>query len=243
MSASHGARPEKGKVIVLQHAESENLGTMEEALAACGVAFEYVRTFEGQAIPADVDGATGLIVMGGPMGVYETDRYPFLRQEMKLMEAFLKAERPILGVCLGSQLLATTLGAPVRKGRKKEIGWFEIQLNRASVQDTLWNGQHSPFVAYHWHGDIFDLPKGAVALASSDLTPVQSYRFGDRAYGILFHLEVTENHIRKMLDEFAEEIREENLSAGEILQESKSFLPPLQQVGAAVFQHWIDLLS
>lgn len=243
MSATHEAAKGNRRVIVLQHAESENLGTMEDALAAGGVAFEYVRTFEGQAVPADVDGATGLIVMGGPMGVYETDRYPFLGQEMKLMEAFLKADRPILGVCLGSQLLAAALGAPVRKGRKKEIGWFEIQLNAASAEDALWNGQRSPFVAYHWHGDIFDLPKAAVALASSDLTPVQSYRFGDRAYGILFHLEVTENHIRKMLDEFAGEIREENLSADEILQESKSFLPPLQQVGTAVFQHWIDLLS
>lgn len=243
MSTPQGAGTAKGKVIVLQHAQSENLGIIADALNSRGVPFEYLRTFEGQAIPSGVDEAAGLIVMGGPMGVYETDRYPFLRQEMKLMEAFLKAERPILGVCLGSQLLAAALGAAVRKGRKKEIGWFEIQLNAAASQDSLWNGQRTPFVAYHWHGDIFDLPKGAVALASSDLTPVQSYRFGKAAYGVLFHLEVTENHIRKMLDEFTGEIREENLSAGKILEESKSFLPPLQEVGAAVFHRWIDLLS
>jgi GMP synthase (glutamine-hydrolysing) len=230
-------------VIVLQHAASENLGTIEDALTACGVAFEYVRSFEGQPVPSGVDGASGLIVMGGPMGVYETDKFPFLRQEMNLMEAFLKAERPILGVCLGSQLLAAVLGAPVKKGRAKEIGWFPVRLAPASAADALWKDQPSPIVAYHWHGDIFDLPKGAVALASSDITPLQSYRFGDRAYGILFHLEVTETHIRKMLDEFAGEIRQEKLSASEILKKSEAFLPPLQKVGASVFGRWIDLGS
>ena len=242
MSAPQGEGAAKGKVIVLQHAQSENLGTIADALSSSNIPFEYVRTFEGQSIPSGVHGAAGLVVMGGPMGVYETGRYPFLLHEMKLMEAFLKAERPILGVCLGSQLLAAAFGAAVRKGRKKEIGWFEIQLNAAAAQDALWKGQRSPFVAYHWHGDIFDLAKGAVALASSDLTSIQSYRFGKCAYGILFHLEVTELHIRKMLGEFAGEVEEENLSSDEILQQNKSFLPPLQEIGAGVFRRWIDLL-
>ena len=243
MGTPQGAGTAKGKVIVLQHAASENLGTIADALSSRNVPFEYVRTFEGHAIPSGVDGAAGLIVMGGPMGVYETERYPFLLQERKLIEAFLKAERPILGVCLGSQLLAAALGAEVRKGRKKEIGWFEIQLNAAAAQDALWKGQRSPFFAYHWHGDIFDLPEGAVALASSDLTPIQSYRFGPCAYGILFHLEVTGLHIQKMLGEFAGEIEEENLSSEEILQQGKAFLPPLQEMGASVFRRWIDLLA
>lgn len=243
MGTPQEAGTAKAKVIVLQHAASENLGTIADALGSRNVPFEYVRTFEGQAIPAGAEGAAGLIVMGGPMGVYETGRYPFLLQERKLIEAFLKTERPILGVCLGSQLLAAALGAGVRKGRKKEIGWFEIQLNAAAAQDALWKGQGSPFVAYHWHGDIFDLPTGAAALASSDLTPIQSYRFGKCAYGILFHLEVTEPHIRKMLGEFAGEIEEENLSSNEILQQGKSFLPPLQEIGAGVFRRWIDLLD
>jgi len=231
------------KVLVLQHAESENLGTIEDALKTGGAAFHYVRTFDGESIPHDADGSSGLIVMGGPMGVYETDRFPFLVQEMKLIEAFLQAQKPILGVCLGSQLLAAALGATVRKGRKKEIGWFPIQLSAAGEQDALWADQPSRFVAYHWHGDIFDLPKGAVALASSDITPVQSFRFGERAYGILFHLEVTERHIGKMLDEFADEIRQENLNAAEILKQAESHLPPLKQIGATVFRRWTEFVS
>jgi GMP synthase (glutamine-hydrolysing) len=229
-------------VLVLQHAESENLGTIEDALTAGGVAFDYIRTFEGQPVPDDVDESSGLIVMGGPMGVHETDRFPFLIRELKLIEAFLEAQRPILGVCLGSQLLAAALGATVRKGRKKEIGWFPVELTPASRRDSLWNGQPSRFAAYHWHGDIFDLPKEAVQLASSEITPVQSYRFGDLAYGMLFHLEVTEGHIKSMLNEFASEIRRGNLSPDGILKQGESLLPLLQQIGATIFRRWTELV-
>jgi GMP synthase (glutamine-hydrolysing) len=230
------------RVLVLQHAESENLGTIEDALTAGGVAFDYIRTFEGQPVPNDVCESSGLIVTGGPMGVYETDRFPFLIRELKLIEAFLEAQRAILGVCLGSQLLAAALGATVRNGRKREIGWFPVDLTPASRRDRLWNGQPSRFAAFHWHGDIFDLPKGAVSIASSDITPVQSFRYGDRAYGILFHLEVTERHIWKMLKEFAGEIQRQNLDAEGILLQARFLLPPLQQIGATIFRRWTQLL-
>ena len=242
MDRTQGAPRVNRRVVILQHAQSENLGTIEDALTANGVSFDYVRTFEGQPVPDDVGGSSGLIIMGGPMGVYETDRFPFLHQEMKFIEAYLEAQRPILGVCLGSQLLAAALGATVRKGRQKEIGWFPVELTPASAQDPLWTGQASRFVAYHWHGDIFDLPKEAVPLALSEITPVQCFRFADRAYGILFHLEVTDRHIRKMLNEFAGEIQEENLNPEEILKQAESLVPPLQKIGATVFRRWSELL-
>jgi GMP synthase (glutamine-hydrolysing) len=242
MNANTGVPSAHRKALVIQHDASENLGTIEDALNAAGVAFEYVRTFEGQPVPIEACGASALIMMGGPMGVHEADRFPFLLREMKLIEAFLKAGKPILGVCLGSQLLAAALGMPCRKGPKKEIGWFPVQLSLASTQDALWHGQPSRFVAFHWHTDIFDVPKGAVALASSDVTPVQSYRFGDRAYGILFHIEVAELNIRKMLAQFDAEVRQENLNPAAILKEAESFLPPLRQIGATVFRRWLELV-
>jgi GMP synthase (glutamine-hydrolysing) len=242
MSSALRAPREKRVVLVLQHAASENLGTIEEALTGADLAYRYVRVFHGQPVPTDLDGSSGLIVMGGPMGVYETDRFPFLREEIRLMESFLKAQKPILGVCLGSQLLARALGADVKKGRQKEIGWYQVELGAASRQDPLWRGQPARFVAFHWHGDLFDLPHDAALLASSDITPVQSYRFGTKTYGILFHLEVTEGHIGKMLDEFADEGREENLSAEEIRAKSQVHLPPLQQIGATVFRRWTELV-
>lgn len=241
MGTAQGAVSDR-RVLVLQHSESETLGTIEDALKRAGVSFEYLRIFQGQSVPHCIDRSAGLIVMGGPISVYETDRFPFLLQEMKLIEDFLKAQRPILGVCLGSQLLAAVLGAAIRKGRQKEIGWFPVQLTTEGKQDPLWFGAPPRFVAFHWHGDVFDLPKGAVRLASSDITEVQSYRFGNQSYGVLFHLEVAEQHVIKMLEEFEAEVQQENLTSGQIVKESERYMLPLQNIGAGVFRRWIELL-
>jgi GMP synthase (glutamine-hydrolysing) len=227
---------------VLQHAQSETLGLIEDLLRSESKTFQYVRTFEDQAIPPDPNGYSALIVMGGPMGVYETKRYPFLIQEMRLIEGFMKTRRPVLGICLGSQLLAACLGASVHKGLRKEIGWYPIELTTDGKQDPLWRKAPSRFVAYHWHGDIFELPKGATLLASSEITPVQAYRCDDRVYGILFHLEVSENHIRRMLSEFADEVQRENMSARQIMDQAKYHLGLLQQIGVTVFGGWAKLI-
>lgn len=231
------------RILVLQHAEPENLGTIANALRSKAMEFEYVRAFDGEPIPERSGAYSGLVVMGGPMGVYETNVYPFLRDEMKLIESFLKARMPILGVCLGSQLLAASLGAAVRKGKQKEIGWHPVRLTEDGARDPLWRDQPPSFVAFHWHGDVFDLPKEAVSLASSQITPVQAFRYGERVYGLLCHLEVTEGQIRAMLDTFADEIRQEKVSAGEILKGAVDHLPLLQKIGDTVFPKWAESID
>lgn len=235
-------------VLVLQHAASEGLGTIEDALRTAGYSFQYIKTFAGDVVPAAAGDTPGLVIMGGPMGVYEYDQYPFLRQEMKLIESFLKDEKPILGVCLGSQLLASTLGVEVKKGPRKEIGWFQIHLRDEVASDPLWKDllskdQPKSFTAYHWHGDIFDLPKGAVSLASSDLTAQQAFRYRKNAYGFLFHMEVTREQIQNMLREFDDEIRQEKLDSTAILSQSTINLPAMQKIGSAVFARWASLLK
>ena len=230
-------------VLVLQHAASEGLGTIEDALRAAGHSFQYIKTFAGDSVPESAGDAPGLVIMGGPMGVYEYDQYSFLRHEMKLIESFLKEEKPILGVCLGSQLLASTLGAEVKKGPRKEIGWFQIHLRDEAGNDPLWKDQPKSFTAYHWHGDIFDLPKGGVSLASSDLTTQQAFRYQTNAYGFLFHMEVTQEQIQNMLREFDDEIRQEKLDGAAILNQSATGLPAMQKVGSAVFARWASLLK
>ncbi len=114
------------RVVVVQHAECEEPGLIAEALRSRGYALESVLTWLGAPVPKDLNRAEGLVIMGGPMGVYEYDRYPFLRDEMSLIASALRESKPLLGVCLGSQLLAAALGAKVRKGRQKEIGWHPI---------------------------------------------------------------------------------------------------------------------
>jgi GMP synthase (glutamine-hydrolysing) len=179
------------RVYALQHVSAEPLGIIGEALEAGGIGAEYVRVFAGEAVPGDMTGAAGLVVMGGSMGVYERHEYPFLSDEIRLIEAALKAEKPVLGICLGSQLLASALGAEVKKGDRKEIGWFPVALTEAASTDRLFSEVERSFTAYHWHGDVFDLPGGAVSLASSAQTQCQAFGYQERAYGLLFHLEGT----------------------------------------------------
>lgn len=226
------------KIWVLQHHPIENLGAIAEALEGAALAWQYVRAYEGAPAPRAMKGAGGLIVMGGPMGVYETGRYPFLKDEMALIEDALKENKPVLGVCLGSQLIAAALGAAVTKGRRKEIGWHPVRLSAEARADRLLRGLPATFTAFHWHGDVFDLPRGAVPLASSEMTPLQGFRYGERAYGFLFHLEVTEAQICAMVREFGEEVREANAGGEEILAAALPHLKGLSTLADIVFGRW-----
>ncbi|MFY9269587.1 MAG: gamma-glutamyl-gamma-aminobutyrate hydrolase family protein [Candidatus Manganitrophaceae bacterium] len=231
------------KVIVLQHVQCETPGSISDALASRGITAQYIRLFLGEEVPKGLEGASGLVVMGGPMGVYDRREYPFLSDEMKLIEQALQQNKPILGVCLGSQLLAAALGAEVVKGEKKEIGWHPISLTEQAATDPLFKGVVPSFTVYHWHGDIFPLPHGAVPLASSALTRYQAFRYREKAYGLLFHMEVTEGIIREMTSTFASELEEESIDPEEIAGKTKQYLPPLQEVGKTVFGRWAGLVA
>jgi GMP synthase (glutamine-hydrolysing) len=224
-------------VIVLQHAGCEGLGTIADALASAKIEFRTVHGDLGEAIPNNLDDAAGLIVMGGPMGVYEDHLYPFLAAERRLIEAAMRAEKPVLGVCLGSQLLASALGATVYKGPSKEIGWYPVYLESAATTDALFEDAPSQFQGFHWHGDVFDVPAGAVKLAHSDLTGCQAFRQG-KAYGLLFHLEVTQATIHGMAAAFPEELAEAGGSVASLDAGIGAHLPALQSIGADVFRRW-----
>ena len=229
------------KVLVLQHTPPETLGTIADVLEPKGVSVEYIRAFLGEPVPKALNGADGLIVMGGSMGVRDQGKFPFLRDEMTLMEDTLKQNKPLLGVCLGSQLLASILGAKVTSA-KKEIGWQTVRLSPHAQQDPLWAGTPDTFMAFHWHGDVFDLPADAVALASSDMTPHQAFRHGQKAYGFLFHLEMTENMIREMIRTFSDELLEQNQDSGWMIQKGLEYIPVMEKISDSVFGRWADLL-
>ncbi|MAG36049.1 MAG: hypothetical protein CL878_07385 [Dehalococcoidia bacterium] len=225
-------------VIVLQHVAPEGPGTVAVSLADRGIDTRLVRIDTGQVVPSAFDGAAGLVVMGGPMGVYELERYSHLRRELRLIEAALKARIPILGICLGSQLLAAALGARVYVGPQKELGWYEVRLRDAAREDRLWRGVARTFTPLHWHGDVFDLPSGAVALASSALTEHQAFRYGDNAYGLLFHLEMERPQIEAMVDTFRDEVVGAGQLPEAILADTAAHLPQTKEVGAVVFGSW-----
>ena len=163
---------------VLQNTQPEDLGLAGQVFQSYGLEPAYVRTFAGEEVPRYMGDAAGLVVLGGPMGVYEHNRYPFLEAAMRLIDQALKEETPVLGVCLGSQLLAAVLGASVTHGPQKEIGWHPVELNAAASDDLLMADMERSFVGYHWHGDIFEVPQSATALASSAQTACQAFVHG-----------------------------------------------------------------
>jgi GMP synthase (glutamine-hydrolysing) len=227
------------KIYVLQHHPAENLGNIADALEGAALAWQYIRVNDGQTVPASIKGAGGLIVMGGPMSVYQIDRYPWLRDEMRLIEDAAKSNVPVLGVCLGAQIVAAALGAKVdRNPNGKEIGWHPIRLHDSAKDDRLMRGLPATMTPFHWHGDIFDLPRGAVSLASSDKTPCQAFRHGDKVYGFQFHIEVTRESVAAMAEAFAKDLVRENIPADRTIAQASEFLPPLEKVSDTVFSRW-----
>ena len=175
--------------LVFRHVEHEHIGTLAQVLADAGIAHRYVDVFRGETVPESLANPHGVIVMGGPMGVYEADRYPFLRDEQRFIRQAAEAGLPVLGICLGAQLIAAALGARVYPGPQREIGWHPVEVT--SPQDDFTAGLPSRFTAFHWHGDTFDLPPGATRLFRSDLYENQGFRWGRNVLAIQFHLEIT----------------------------------------------------
>ncbi len=229
-------------VYVLQHHAGETVGTIEDALRAQSVEARVVAGFAGEPIPRHLGDAVGLVVLGGPMGVSERDRHPFLRDELRLIADALGRAAPVLGVCLGGQLLAHALGAAVTKANQPEIGWYPLHLTEAARSDRLWADVPSSCMAFHWHGDTFALPPGAVALASSALTPCQAFRSGANAYGLQCHLEVTAPMINDWLAAWADELPA-GVTAGEVMAQTRQELPGMERTAQAVFGAWADLLT
>jgi GMP synthase (glutamine-hydrolysing) len=230
-------------VQVIQHADHETPGLLALALETKGIRLRFTRAHRGEAVPRELGDAVGLVVMGGPMGVYEADRYPHLRDEIRLIEVALAERCPVLGVCLGSQLLAHALGAEVRRGPRKEVGWHAVTLTQDGLIDPLFKGLESSFMGFHWHGDVFDLPPGATSLARSELTRCQVFRHGTSAYGLLTHMEVTPEIVTGMVGAFPDDIRETGSTASAILDGADKYLPSLSERGRRVFAGWADVVA
>ena len=187
------------RLLVIQHVPHEGLGTFAEAFKQAGCSLPTVDAYDPRAAWPQLRGIDAIVSMGGPMGVAQQATYPFLKNELALLREALDAKRPILGICLGAQLLAHVLGAPVTTNPQKEIGWYPLMREPDAEDDPLFEPFGQTETVFQWHGDTFALPKGAVHLASSPLCEQQAFRYGDRAYGLQFHVEVTAAMIRSWL--------------------------------------------
>ncbi len=189
--AGPGERKEALYVYVLKHVENEGPGTLGTFLEAKGVTIATIDLFRGEPLPPDVRDACAIISMGGPMNVYEEERYPFLRDEDRFLKAAVAAGVPVLGICLGAQLLAKAHGGRVTASAAPETGFFQVGLTRDGLKDPLFSGVDDYLHVFQWHKDTFAVPPGGARLAEGDACLNQAFRLGKNAYGLQFHVEVT----------------------------------------------------
>lgn len=237
------------KVLVVQHVPGEGLGIIGPGLESHGMDAHFVRIFKNGEIPDTLDGYAGLIVLGGPMGVYEEKIYPFITKELNLLESALRDAKPVLGICLGAQLLAKAAGANVYKGHAKEIGWSKVRLNEDGRSDRLFRALPEELTVFQLHGDTFDLPRGGVLLASSDVYPNQAIRVGSRAYGLQFHIEVTERMVADWIQMNIEDIVAMNLqnarscaTPGNIALQTGPNLSSMTGAGRAIIARFLRMM-
>lgn len=193
------------KVLILKNVPQEGPGTIKDFLKREGIHYRVVE-LESEKIPDD--DYDSLVIMGGPMSVNDEGIYPYLKEEERVVSDYIRRGKKILGICLGAQMLAKALGSKVYKGPVQEIGWYPIELSGDGIKDPHMqrlalhprNGDISKnFMVFHWHGETFDIPEGAVRLASSELYPNQAFRYGDSIYAFQFHIEVRKEMISEWL--------------------------------------------
>lgn len=230
-------------VLVIKNDAKEGAGQLGSLLDARGFDQKILPGWEvdyGSIRPMDY---SGLVVLGGAQGAYETDIYPYLSDEIRLIQSFVDAGRPVIGLCLGAQLLATALGGEVRQNVNKELGWHDIQLNDGGLADPLMEGHPKRASAFHFHGDYFTTPPGCVNLASSDITHCQLFRFKENVYGFQYHVEVDQPLIEVMCLNNVDYMAANGADAQSVVDESKAFIDEYMRRSRAVLNSWIDKLE
>ncbi len=231
------------RTLVLQHIACEPPGVYEEVLREHGAEIIRVEIDEGERLPdrGDVD---AIIAMGGPMSVNDDAELLWLAAEKRFIRDAVSAGMPYFGVCLGAQLLATSLGAQVYEGPRPEVGLMPVTLTAAALEDGCFAGLPPELSTFQWHGDTFELPEGAVLLASSPQYPHQAFRWGERAYGVQFHLEVSGAMVREWAEvpAYAEALaRVLGPSAlPKLLSEFDAAVEELQRSGRTIFERWLE---
>jgi GMP synthase (glutamine-hydrolysing) len=226
------------RVLAFRHVPFEHLGRIEPELVSRGIGIDYADLYQPGAAVPDPARYDGLVFMGGAMSV--NDGLPHLEQEARWIAQSVEAHRPVLGVCLGAQLIAKALGARVYPNPVKEIGWFEIELTGEGAADPLFAGAAPSETVFQWHGETFDLPADACWLASSSACRHQAFRMGSSTYALQFHLEVTPEMIADWCLQ--------DLNCGD-LREIRVPIDPghnterLTALAQQVFGRWCDLLS
>jgi GMP synthase (glutamine-hydrolysing) len=226
--------------LVLRHSQAEGLGILANVLRERGIHHRYLDVPRGEPLPRDLRGVGGLIVLGGPMAAYEIDKHPLLAAEGSLIERALTAGRPVLGICLGAQLVAQLLGARVYAGERREVGWAPITLTDNGRDDPLFVNADPELTVFHFHGDTYELPADAKNLASSALYEQQAFRWGDFVYGFQFHLEFTDTMISRLVSEPESKSYLAGIDPKKLVAETPQRVRQLAEAAPRVFGSFFD---
>jgi GMP synthase-like glutamine amidotransferase len=189
-------------ILIIKHVESEGPARIGEILGREGFALKTIALAKGDRIPDISDDLEAVISLGGPMNVYEEDRYPFLRGEDAFVRTLISSRVPFLGICLGAQILAKACGGRVTRAPREEIGWLPVALTNEGVRSPLFSGFPDSFTVFQWHGDTFEVPQGGTLLVEGSSCRNQAFCVGDCAFGLQFHIEVTEKEIADWTAEY-----------------------------------------
>ncbi|WP_315830859.1 glutamine amidotransferase [Bradyrhizobium prioriisuperbiae] len=225
--------------VALRHVAFEDLGLLAPVLDRAGWTVSFCEAAVEDLSHASIVNADLLIVLGGPIGAYEIDKYPFLSREIALLERRLRKKRPTLGICLGSQLMAKALGSRVYAGAVKEIGWGKVELTEAGAASCLGGLACDDARVLHWHGDSFDLPEGAVRLASNAHYDNQAFAFGGQALGLQFHLEAEPRQLEEWYVGHAVELAAAGISVPELRTATSALAGRLRTQADSVFDPWL----
>ena len=220
--------------VCLQHVPFEGPGVFETHLVKRGVRVER-HLVSSDGLPRDPGDL--LIVMGGPMSVNDADAW--IVEETAFVKRALESGMPVLGVCLGSQFMAKALGANVGPGVAIEVGMTPIRMTEEGRSDPVFAGVPQTFEVFQWHGEVFNLPAGSVPLASSDLCPVQAFRVGTNAYGMLFHLELEESGVESLCREFPQDVAQAGLTPDVVLHGAGAHLANLHGLAERLIDHLV----
>lgn len=235
------------RILVFQHVAAEPLGTLDPLIRARGHRIRFVNFEREPDVVPNVDRYRGLVVLGGPMNVEDQASRPHLRTELRTIERMLAQGKPVLGICLGAQLLAHALGARVERNPVPEIGWYPLNTTPQGREDPVLShlGEQSP--VFQWHARRFDVPRDAVHLAASENCAQQAFRYGDNAYGFQFHLEMDEALVDRWLANPA--YRDELIASGlphdehAIRAATRQHIAGMQHRADAVFNGFLDLVG
>lgn len=230
--------------LAIRHVAFENLGNLAPILEQQGYQINYVDATSNSLPDIDPKAFELVVILGGPIGAYDEQDYPFLLDEFRLLESRINADLPTLGICLGSQLMARVLGAKVYPGSSKEIGWSPLRLSEA--------GQHSPLkyldatnnTVLHWHGDTFDLPPGSTHLASSQQYVNQAFSYGKNILGLQFHPEVTAQGLENWFVGHASEISTtDGINVTQLRRDTNRYAANLATQSSNLWQTWLTLVE